>query len=130
MESGGPLVDELQSEDVYNGGTEVQDEAADVTNEGNIEVHVAESRESDDESMIELYKHVLRTNRIKLKKMNEQVEYYRGKVDKQERIIDEMEEVCLQRIRAVRYFWKDLIYKEGSRSGMIVKRAMQRRPTL
>ena len=62
--------------------------------------------------------------------MNEQVEYYRGKVDKQERIIDEMEEVCLQRIRAVRYFWKDLIYKEGSRSGMIVKRAMQRRPTL
>ena len=68
VESGGPLVDELQSEDVYNGGTEVQDEAADVTNEGNIEVHVAESRESDDESMIELYKHVLRTNRIKLKK--------------------------------------------------------------
>lgn len=69
---------------------------------------------------------------IKIKELTKEVkaafkriDYYQGVIDKQEKVIDVMEGACVNRIKSVRHFWRDLIYEEGSRSGKILKRAMQ-----
>lgn len=63
--------------------------------------------------------------RKELRMASKHIEYYRNKIKRQEEIIDVMEEGCVERIRSVRHFWKDKIYKEGTRAGKILKRAMQ-----
>lgn len=60
-----------------------------------------------------------------LSKARKHIKYYRNKIEKQEQIIDVMEEACVKRIQFVRHFWRNKIYKEGSRAGRILKKAMQ-----
>jgi hypothetical protein len=63
--------------------------------------------------------------RKELKVAAKHIEYQRNKIEKQEQCIDVMEEACIARIRTVRHFWRDKIYREGTRAGIILKKAMQ-----
>ena len=63
--------------------------------------------------------------RKELAKANKHIQYYRNKIEKQEQIIDVMEEACVKRIQFVRHFWRNKIYQEESRAGKILKKAMQ-----
>lgn len=56
--------------------------------------------------------------------------HYCAKWKREERKVEEMNAECKRRISLVCDFWKDKIYREGSRSGMILKRAMQGRKPL
>lgn len=53
--------------------------------------------------------------------------YYRNKLKKQEQIYDALEGACVKQIHSVRNFWRDQIYRECSRPGIILKRSMQNR---
>lgn len=66
----------------------------------------------------------------KLEATTRHMNYYRNKLKselkKQELVVDALEGACVKRIHSVRNFWKDKIYREGSRSGIILKRALQK----
>lgn len=69
----------------------------------------------------------------KYEKLEEELERVNGLVGhyqaqcRMERIrMDEVSKECQDRIAKVSHFWKEKIYREGSRSGIIVKRAMQK----
>jgi predicted RNase H-like nuclease (RuvC/YqgF family) len=53
--------------------------------------------------------------------------YYKNKLEVTEWKLNNAEEQCAMRIKQVRSFWIDKIYKESSRPGKILKMAMQQR---
>ena len=60
-----------------------------------------------------------------VKKANYWMQYYYRQAKKEAKRADRAEEACNKRIRDVGHFWQDLIYREGSRPGKILKCAMQ-----
>lgn len=61
----------------------------------------------------------------KLGRTTEQMTYYCKQLKKQEEMVLLMEEECQRKIRSIRSFWKDKIYKEGTRGGKMLKIAMK-----
>ena len=61
----------------------------------------------------------------RLEETTKRMRHYQYQLQKQKLVVETMEEECTRQIHSVRNFWKDKIYMEGSRSGIILKRAMQ-----
>ncbi len=55
-----------------------------------------------------------------------EVQGYQKEVKRNEKKLEGVEIECQRRIRSVRSFWKDKIYRETTRTGRIVKYAMQK----
>ena len=73
----------------------------------------------------------IRTLEEKLYQSGQKVNYYRNEVKQQEdkyiRTLHRKEKDCTQRVRYVTHFWCEKIYRERTRSGKILKAAMQGR---
>ena len=62
----------------------------------------------------------------RLKQRTELLYQYSKKLKQAEAETELVTEECKRKIRSVRAFWKEKIYSEGSRSGKILKKAMQK----
>lgn len=78
------------------------------------------------EECLELKKRLERYSQYYKYKLEVSETKYRNKLRICERKLSNTEQECNKRIRQVRSFWIDQIYKEGSRPGKLLKKAMQR----
>ena len=56
-------------------------------------------------------------------KTSQETFHYKQKSKLQQQEMQKLEEECVRKVAAVRYFWRDKIFNESSRSGKIVKKA-------